>query len=453
MPSRAEQIDATLQMHLDRYIQETIELAAQPSVSSTGAGVAECANLVTRILERHGFTVSRFETPGAPMILGHAQGKSERTLLFYNHYDVQPPEPLELWDSPPFEPVIRDGALYARGSKDDKGEFIARLAAVDAARAVNGGDLPCNVTFILEGDEEIGSPHMAGFIRDHLDLLRCDAVIWEEGGVNELGQAYALLGTRGLLYVELSVETINRDAHSGGAHNLPNAAWRLIEALNTLRASDGMVTLPGFYEHALRPSARDLELIDLLPDVEAQMKEEFGLRDFVGGLHGRDLYTAIFRGTCNIAGFTAGYQGPGSKTVIPARASAKVDFRLVPNQDPDDILAKLRAHLDTAGFADIRIETHGGVRPYKSNPDDPFIGLLQRSAQEVYELPLAAFPMNGGTGPMHSFGGPLGGVPIAWIGIGYPGSRTHSPNEHFRIADFHQAARWMARIVDEFGAS
>ena len=189
-------------------------------------------------------------------------------MLFYNHYDVQPPEPLELWTSPPFQPEVREGALYARGSKDDKGELIARLAAVDAVRAAHGGELPCGVTFVVEGEEEISSPHIAQFVLEHLDLLKSHGSIWEEGGINNEGKPTNTLGRRGILAVELQAETLRRDAHSGGAHLLPNAAWRLIRALTLLKGTDERVLVPGFYDQALPPSKLDEQLFADSPSDE-----------------------------------------------------------------------------------------------------------------------------------------------------------------------------------------
>ncbi len=187
-------IDLYLTTHLDSFIDETIQLCRQPSVSATGLGVRQCAKLVEQMLLQHGCEVQVFETPGNPVLVGKLRGQSERTLLFYNHYDVQPPEPLELWTSPPFEPAIRDGILYARGVADDKGEFVSRLAAVEAARQANGGVLPCSVTFVLEGEEEIGSPNIAPFVLEHLELLKSHATIWEVGGVNFEGHPGTTLG-------------------------------------------------------------------------------------------------------------------------------------------------------------------------------------------------------------------------------------------------------------------
>jgi acetylornithine deacetylase/succinyl-diaminopimelate desuccinylase-like protein len=269
-----DQLDTFLQSNLDGFIQETAELCAQPSVSAKNEGVRECADLVVRMLERHGFQVQKFETPGNPVIVGHAGGKSAGSMLLYNHYDVQPPEPLELWTTPPFQPSLRDGALYARGASDDKGEFIARLAAVEALRQAHSGELPCSLTFVLEGEEEIGSPHIARFVQEHTGLLKCDAAIWEGGGIDAQGHPGMTLGCRGVLSVELSVETLKMDAHSGNAHILPNAAWRLIQALNCLKGPDEHILIPGLYECALPPSALDLELIEALPDSEGWIERQ-----------------------------------------------------------------------------------------------------------------------------------------------------------------------------------
>jgi acetylornithine deacetylase/succinyl-diaminopimelate desuccinylase-like protein len=444
------QIDNYLKSNLENYIQETARLCAQPSVSAKNQGMIACADLVMEILGQHGFQTQKFETPGNPVIVGRAQGMSERTLLFYNHYDVQPPEPLELWTTPPFEPTLRDGALYARGAKDDKGEFIARLAAVDAVRTAHGGSLPSNITFVLEGEEEIGSPHIAQFVREHIGLLQSDAAIWEEGGIDYEGYPGTSLGCRGILYVELEVETLKRDAHSGGAHIIPNAAWRLLQALTSLKDGENKIRIPGFYHHALPPSRLDMELMENLPDYEDWARETYGVKEFVGGLRGKDLNRAIFNSTCNIAGLSAGYQGQGLKTVIPARANAKVDFRLVPDQDPEDIFKKLRAHLDREGFSDVSTRKVGAMWPYKASADDPFIILSARTAENVYQRPYRLTPLTGGSSPIYAFADPLGGIPVISAGVGYADNRAHSPDEHVRLVDFINAARHIARIIDGF---
>jgi acetylornithine deacetylase/succinyl-diaminopimelate desuccinylase-like protein len=448
----AGRLDAFLEAKLDDYIAELSALCAQPSVSSSGEGVRECAPLVASLLESHGLTVQTFETAGFPVVVGRAVGRSARTLLLYNHYDVQPPEPVELWTSPPFQPTVRDGALYARGAKDDKGELVARLAALDAVREAHGGELPCGVLFVVEGQEEVGSPHIAQFVREHAAELACDGAIWEEGGIDEEGHQVITLGKRGILALELHAETMSTDAHSGGAHNLPNAAWRLVQALATLRSPEGRILIPGFYDDALGPDELDERILAEMPDQEATLRAAYGVKDFVAGRTGKDLNRAVFEPTCNIAGLTAGHQGPGVKTVIPAKARAKLDFRLVPRQDPDDIERKLRAHLDAGGFADVRIDRLGAMWPDRAPADDPLVQLTSRTALEVYEKPALLNPMTGGSSPTYAFSGPLG-IPVVTAGVGYPGSKVHAPDEHVRLDHFLLAARHIARILDGFAGT
>lgn len=444
------QLDAFLEQNLDLYIQETSELCAQPSISARKEGTFECAELVSQILERHGLQVQKFETPGNPILVGRISGESERTLLFYNHYDVQPPEPLTLWTTPPFEPTVRDGALYARGAMDDKGQFIARLAALDAVRHAHGGNLPCNVTFVVEGEEEIGSPHIAPFVREHTDLLASQAAIWEEGGTDQEGYPTTTLGCRGILYVELATQTLKMDAHSGGAHHLPNAAWLLAQALMSLKGEDGKITIAGFYDDAQPPSVADLALFDALPNTEEWLRETYGVKEFVGRLSGDDFKRAVFNPTCNIAGLTAGHQGEGMKTVIPARATAKVDFRLVPGQDPDDIFAKLRSHLDQQGFTDVSVTRLGAMWPHKASAEDPFVQLARRSAETVYDREYRIAPLAGGSTPIYAFARPLGGIPVISAGVGNSNNRAHSPDEYVRLDDFLNGSRHIARILNDF---
>ncbi|MBN1485188.1 MAG: M20/M25/M40 family metallo-hydrolase [Chloroflexia bacterium] len=444
-------IDAFLQQHLDAYIEETIRLCAQPSISARGEGIEECAQMVIGMLEQRGLEVQRFETPGNPIIVGHIDGRSPRTLLCYNHYDVQPPEPLERWTSPPFEPTIRGGALYGRGTSDDKGEFVARLAALDAVREAHGGDLPCGITFVVEGEEEVSSPNVAWFVRQHTELLRCQGAIWEVGGVGPDGRPHNALGYRGILAVHLNVTSMKQDAHSGNAHALPSAAWRLNWLLNSLKGPDERIRIPGFYEHVLPPSEMDLELLEAMPEQESMLRQVYGVKHFAGGRQGAELERAVFEPTCNIQGLASGYQGDGAKTIIPAGASAKLDFRLVPDQEPDDILAKLQAHLQREGFSDVELVRLGAMWPAKTDSSDPFVQLTSRTGEEVYGQPSLIVPMIGGSSPVYAFAGPLGGIPVVSAGVGYWDNRMHAPDEHIRIQDFINGSRHIARIMAEFG--
>ncbi|MDP2777604.1 MAG: M20/M25/M40 family metallo-hydrolase, partial [Anaerolineales bacterium] len=333
------------------------------------------------------------------------EGKSEKTLLIYNHYDVQPPEPLDLWESPPFEPQIRAGKMYGRGVSDDKSHLTSRLYAIDAILEAEG-ELPCNIKFIIEGEEETASLHLHDFISKNLDKLKADACIWEFGGVDHRDKPMQYLGLRGICYVELSVTSLSTDVHSGlGGSILPNAAWRLTWALNSLKRVDERIRIPGFYDDVILPSARDRELMDALPDVADEYISRYGAKEFIKGLKGgTDLkMEEVFVPTCTICGLTSGYQGPGSKTVQPAFASAKVDFRLVPNQKPEDILKKLRAHLDAESFRDVKIDFLGGEPAARTDPNDPFVKIVVDTAEEVYDAKMEIVPMIGGSGPNYPF--------------------------------------------------
>ncbi len=450
MSERFVSVDRYIEQHMDGWLADLTELCAVPSVSARHEGVEECAGLVAELLRRRGFD-ARVEPGqgGHPLVLAHADGaNSGRTMLLYNHYDVQPPEPLELWQSPPFEATLRDGRLYARGAKDDKGELVARLAAVDALRAVDGG-LPCRLTWLVDGEEEVGSNSLPEFVRQHAGELACDGAIWEEGGIDAQGRPVMTLGARGLLYVELRVQTLSRDGHSGGANLLPNAAWRLAWALSTLKDRDERVLIPGFYDAVRGISPRQQQLLEALPSPEEEYRASYGLDRLLLDRTGIAVNAAPFEPTCNIAGLTSGYQGPGSKTIVPAGASAKVDFRLVPDQDPHDVLRKLRAHLDAGGFTDVETAVLGPERPGVVDPDALLVGLCAETAAEVYGVPALVVPLAGGTTPMYLF--TERGVPVVAPGVGFGSSNlAHSPNENVRLVDLQNAARHLARLLVRF---
>ena len=445
-------LDAYIAGHLDGWIAELSALCAQPSVSAQGLGIGPCAELVAGMLRQRGFTAEILPTGGHPVVYGERAGAAERTLLFYNHYDVQPPEPLALWTSPPFEPALRDGILYARGVSDDKGHLVCRLAALDALLAVTGA-LPCRVKFLIEGEEEIGSVSLPPFIAANRAKLAADGCIWEFGGVDAGEVPMQYTGMRGLCYVELRARTASLDAHSGlGGSIFPNAAWRLTWALASLKGPDERVRIPGFYDNIVPPTARDLALLDALPDPSADYRSRYGLSGFLQGMTGGLALkrAEVFEPTCTICGLMAGYQGAGSKTVLPAEACAKVDFRLVPDQTPAEIIARLRAHLDAGGFGDIEVVSLGGEAPGRVDPDHPFIKLVVDAAAGVYDHEMLVVPMIGGSGPNHAFIEQLG-VPIATAGVGHPGARAHAPDENMRLDLFEKGIRHTARILAMLG--
>jgi len=443
--------DKYLEDNLDSSIKELSKLVSYPSVGAQNWGLKECAELVGQMLEKRGFEIQTLSTDGAPVVFGERKGKGDKTLLFYNHYDVQPPEPLELWESPPFEPEVREGKLYGRGVSDDKGHIAARLHALDALLEADG-EFPCNIKFIIEGEEETASVHLHQFVIEHKDLLAADACIWEFGGVNEDEVPIQYLGLRGICYVELSVESLSTDVHSGlGGSIFPNAAWRLTWALNTLKGPDERIRLPGFYDKVRPLSERDRELLAALPNPVPEYKSRYGVKEFIKGLtDGTEIKVEeIFSPTCTICGLTSGYQGAGTKTVQPARASAKVDFRLIPDQMPAEVLDQLRAHLDAEGFNDVQIEFLGGEPPARTDPDDPFVNIVVDTAKEVYGVPMQKVPMTGGSGPNYPFVHDLS-LPVATAGLGYPDTRAHAPNENMRIDLYIKHAKHIVRVIREF---
>ena len=444
--------DLYLDTHMDESITELSRLVAQPSVGAQNLGMQECAALVAGMLRQRGFTTEVMPTGGAPVVFGERKGRRDKTLLFYCHYDVQPAEPLDLWESPPFQPSLRDGKLFGRGVGDDKGHLVARLFAVDALLATLG-ELPCTVKFIIEGEEETSSVHLHEYVRNNRERLKADGCIWEFGGVDHTETPVQYLGLRGICYVELSVEVAATDVHSGlGGSIFPNAAWRLVWALNSLKGLDERILLPGFYDKVRKPSSRDIELLAALPEASDFYKKQYGLKAFIKGLTGGVdlLVEEVFTPTCTICGLTSGYQGPGGKTVQPAMASAKVDFRLVPDQEPADVIEQLRHHLDAKGFSDVKVEQMGGEAPARTDPDDPFVKLVCATALEIYGVQMRLIPMSGGSGPNAPFIHDLG-LPVATAGLGHPDGRSHAPNENIRLDLYLKHAKHMTRVMTEFG--
>lgn len=444
-------IDQTIERNLETYTGWLGKLIAVPSVAAQDFGIKPCAALVASMLSEQGYQTEVLPTEGSPVVYGEG-GAGKKTLMFYNHYDVQPAEPMELWITPPFEMTQRDDKLYGRGTADDKGHIVARLAALHAVRQVMG-EIPCRVKFVIEGEEEIGSVHLPAFIEKNKEKLAADACMWETGGVDYDGAPLQYLGMRGICYVELTVQTATLDAHSGlGGSIFPNAAWWLAWALGTLKDRNEKILIPGFYDNVQPPDDRDRQLLAALPDNAANMLKTYGLKGFLKGMTGGvELRRAeVFEPTCTICGLTAGYEGDGVKTVLPAQASAKVDFRLVPNQTPQEVLEKLRKHLDGQGFQDVAITNLGGEHPARTDPDHPFIKLCNEAALEVYGKPSIIYPLIGGSGPAHPFIHLLG-MPVTMCGIGYPGAQVHAPNEHIVLGHLVSGIKHTAHIIAGFG--
>jgi len=438
--------DAYLEQHFEEYIAELRAFCAQPALAGQKIGLAESGALVREKIEGLGGHVEFVPVAdGSPVILGEL-GAGARTLLLYNHYDVQPPEPLELWESPPYAGVVRDGKFYARGVADDKGDLLARVQAIRAYQATLGA-LPLRLRWLIEGEEEIGSPHLAPVVHAHAARLQADFCAWEGGGRDERDQPTVVCGMKGMLYVELHARGANHDVHSGNGGIVPNPAWRLVQALATIKDRDDRITLDGIDELVVPPSAADRAAAEAMPFDEAGLARAYDVDHWQGGRQGRAVHNArMFEPTANIAGFTSGYGGAGSKTIVPSKAMVKMDFRLVPNQTPANMAALLRAHLDRRGFTDIELIELGGLEVGKTPVDSPFVqtalsvwhGLVPGGANLV--------PMTGGSGPISLVASDLG-IPTAMVcGPGFAGSAIHSPNESIKLEDYRTTLRYWGRL-------
>ncbi|MFY7953896.1 MAG: M20/M25/M40 family metallo-hydrolase [Armatimonadaceae bacterium] len=452
----SQPLDSAVDSALDRGLSDLATLVAWPTVAAKpDAPMRAGAEAVATLLREHGLEAWLVDTDGGPPVVyaeDRGAGPDAPTVLFYNHYDVQPAEPLDLWTSDPWSLRVEGGIAYGRGSTDDKGHIVCRLMALDALRAVGGGKLPVNVKFVIEGEEEVASIHLPAWIEQHRALLDADVTVWEFGGVDDQGRPEIICGLRGIAYFELRVRTIAYDAHSGvGGSLFPNAAWRLVWALSTLKDRDERILLPGHYDSVIPASDRDRELLGALPSQESWLAGEFELGRFLGGATGVEFARrAVFEPTCTICGISSGWQGDGAKTVLPAEAMAKVDFRLVPDQDPDAVHRALRAHLDNHGFTDIEIVYLGGQRPGRVDPDHPLVHLAASTARDVYGKEPSVHPLVGGSGPIWPFTAVLGQA-VVTCGVGYPGGRAHAPDENLRVDDLVLGARHTARFCAELG--
>ena len=441
--------DAYVDARRDEFVAALADLCRRPCISAQGIGTAETARYVAALLDGVGARTRLLETDGAPLVYAEA-GSGGRSLLIYNHYDVQPPEPLDEWTSPPFEPETRDGKLYARGVADNRGDLLARILAVRAWQETMG-PLPLRLRWLIEGEEEVGSPALPAAVRRYRDLLGADGCLWECGGLDEEDRFEISLGVKGDYYADVVVEGPAYDLHSSLAAIVPNPAWRLVWALGTLKDPDDRITIDGFMERVRPASPAEEALLADLPLAEDGMRAELGVAAFVNGLTGTELKRKyLFEPTCTISGIIAGYTGEGSKTVMPARASAKLDIRLVPGLDPKTVDTLLRAHLDRRGFSDVMVrQTDGGLRAVRSDPGSAVVAAASAAARPLYGEP-AVSPNAAGSGPMDSIGEDLG-LPIVMAGgIGYPGARAHAPNENIRIDDFIAGIKYIARLFDRF---
>lgn len=451
--SDRERVERAIEEGFEESVRALQRVVRQPSISSQNIGVRECAGLLVEMMTDLGIDARVMETDGLPVVFGEIRSPrpGAPTLVIYNHYDVQPPEPLEEWTHEPFAAEIVDGVMYGRGTTDAKGNLLCHLRAIAAYRDA-GVDLPCSIKLLFDGEEESGSPSLPAWVRANTELLRADAALSFDGGFGGSNRPRINFGSSGLLFVEIRARGAEKDLHSARARLVQNPAWRLVWALSQLKTPDGRIHLPGFYD-AIRPVTRlEREMLEEAGWDDAAQKRDLGVTEFIDGVSGVDAHERLlFTPTCNIAGFATGWMGEGHKTVLPSRAGCRLDFRLVADQDPDAILATLRQFLDDHGCADFEIEDMGSIEPSRTALDNPFADVVIDAAREVYGVQPETQPTGDASGRQGVWlGGMLGGIPAAGTGVGPPAWRGHAADEFMALDYYRNGIRYAATIWEQF---
>lgn len=435
------------------YLDLLKELIAIPSVSAKEAYLPEAAKCIATALEDLGAEVTYDDTYFAPLVFGKIQSPKPdaQTLILYNHYDVQPAEPFDLWKSDPWTLTQNGDKLYGRGVNDDKGNLTARLTAVAEYLDEHDQELPVNIIFLEEGSEETASRNLDDYLALHADELQGDLIIWESGQKNHEDQVEIMGGTKGIVTFTLSAETAKKDLHSSLAAVTDSAAWRLTQALATLFDTEGHILVPGFYDDVQTPNERERALIANYPLQRSKFIKQFGIEaPLLTDKNGKDFkQTYFFEPTLSIEGITSGWQGAGVKTVLPARAEAKLEARLVPGMDPDKTFNQIQSYLSDQGFDDITLTKTLGQPGYRSDMSDPEITRVVKSVEKVYDTEPVVAPTAAGTGPMY-YVHDVVNAPIAALGIGYTNNLDHAPNENIRLSDYRQHIEVIKALIASY---
>jgi acetylornithine deacetylase/succinyl-diaminopimelate desuccinylase-like protein len=455
MPTGTEQF---VDENRERLLEELKEFIRIPSVSTTPEhkdDVRRAAEFVAAKLRDAGMeNVEIITTDRHPLVYAdwmHAPGKP--TVLCYGHFDVQPADPLELWETPPFEPSIRNGNLYARGSADDKGQMYMHIKAIEALRAVNG-TLPVNIKFLVEGEEEVGGVSIAKYVAENREKLKADVALVSDSSMYEPGMPTLDIGLRGLIYMELEAQGPSRDLHSGlygGA--APNAVFGLIEFLAKVKNSKGKVQIPHFYADVEPPAPAEKESWEHLPfDEKKFLKEEVGSSKLTGESDFSVLERVWARPTFEVHGIAGGFTGAGSKTVIPAKAVAKCSFRLVPRQDPDKIIESFRSFIRTRCPKGIKLELRvlGASPGLMVNPEHPAIKVAAKAFSDIFNAP-TVFTRSGGSIPIVGDFNTHLNIPTILMGFGLPDDGLHSPNEKYNLENYYKGIMTIAHFLEEYG--
>ncbi|WP_029062917.1 M20/M25/M40 family metallo-hydrolase [Labrenzia sp. DG1229] len=441
---------AHIDANADEFVARVMDYVRHPSISAHDIGIRKVAEMLVSHLDGLGFDAGLVETPGHPFVLGHLTvDPSKPTVLLYGHYDVQPPDPLDAWISPPFEPTLRDGRIWARGIGDNKGQHFAQLLAIETHLKVNGS-LPCNVIFLLEGEEEIGSPQIAEFVRQNAERLQADLVVTSDGPLHESGQPVITFGVRGVASFDLLAKGASRDVHSGNFGGVvPNPIWTLVHLLATMKDPDGYITVEGITEPVIPASNSEREVISRLPDDEAAVKADLELTELDGPKERPYWDRLMFHPTLTINGLHGGYGGPGSKTVLPNEAIAKCDIRLVEPLTPDYVFERVEAHV--ARFApEVEVLRHNGMLPSKTPLTSRFALPLIEAVKSARGVEPLVYPTVGGSLPDYVFTKILD-KPAFVIPYANADEANHAPNENLEVERFIDGIKTGAAVLVELG--
>ncbi len=444
-----------LQENQDRFVEDLKQALRIPSVSAKPehkADVERCARHIAGELGRVGMTRAEvIPTAGHPIVYAEWLGAPGKpTVLFYGHYDVQPPEPLELWETPPFEPTTRDGKIVARGACDDKGQVYMHLKAIESHFRVAGG-LPVNLKMVIEGEEEVGSENLEAFLRQNAAQVGADVLVVSDTNMLDAAQPALCYGLRGILYCEVELRGPRRDLHSGefgGA--VPNAANALAALIAALKDGDGRITVPGFYDRVRPLSREEREALRRLPFDAQAFLAEAGVSVDVGERGYATLERVWVRPTLDVNGIWSGYTGAGSKTVIPAVAHAKVSMRLVPDQEPAELFPRFAAYVKKLAppGTTVTVTDMHSCKPFLISPEHPTVRAAQRALERAWGKPAALIREGGSVPVMNTFSEILG-LPCVLMGFGLHDDQVHAPNEKFSLTSFHGGTRSVAYLYEE----
>jgi acetylornithine deacetylase/succinyl-diaminopimelate desuccinylase-like protein len=450
-----DQVIDFINVNRDRYLDELKALLAIPSISALpqhAGDVKRCAEWCAEEMRRIGLqNVKLIDTPGNPVVYGDWMGASGApTILFYGHYDVQPVDPLNLWESPPFEATVRDGEIYARGSADDKGQVFMHFKAIEA-HLKQTGRLPVNMKIILEGEEEVGSVNLDDFIHAHKGELGADVVVISDSPMFARGVPSICYGLRGLVYFQIDLRGSSTDLHSGSFGGaVANPAIVLAQMLAQMKDRGGRIKIPGFYDDVVPLQDEERQAWASLPFNEKKYKKDFGIPKVFGESHYTTLERTWARPTFEINGLLSGFTGEGAKTVLPAVAMAKVSMRLVPNQDPDKIAKLFEDHVTkiTPKTVELKITRMHGGKPWMTAYDNPFVQAAGRAIEKGFGKP-PVFTREGGSIPVVSTFQEELGLPSVLFGVGLPDENAHAPNEKLDVSNFHNGIIASAILYQE----